>query len=207
MNINEISLINEIAHKGGSILDIGCGTGDQLRKLRDLGLRDLTGVDIMEYDNLEDFNFVKCDSMQYLAVNPEKYNQILSRQSFYYYSAEQQKELFNSAYKALKPGGYLYLIVFNGSVATSNFIVQKDLGIKFIYNEINLKSLGELAGFSETNVYESRLIPTSWIKKIIANSIRTYVKFTYTLRYLSERGIDSQNPKIFSKVLIAIYKK
>ena len=207
MRIDELSLINMIAHQGGSILDLGCGTGEQLRKLRSLGVEDLTGVDIFQYDNLEEFNFIKSDSMQYLMKNPEKFDQILSRQSFYYYTADQQEELFHSAFKSLKAGGYLYLIVFNGSIATSNFIAQKDLGIKFIYNEISLKLLGEAAGFSQSNVYESRMVPKNWIRRFVLNTIRVYVKYSYTLRFLSERGLDSQNPRIFSKVLVAIYKK
>jgi|LauGreStaDraftv2_3_1035109.scaffolds.fasta_scaffold45313_2 SAM-dependent methyltransferase len=207
MHINELSLMKMIAHEGGSILDIGCGTGDQLRKLKDLGLKDLTGVDIVQYDNLKDFNFVKCDSMQYLMDNPARYDQILSRQSFYYYSADQQIPLFVAAYQALKSEGYLYLIVFNGSIVTSNFIAQKDLGIRFIYNEINLKSLGELAGFSQSDIYELRIVPKNLLKRMILNLVRSYVKYAYTFRFLSERGIDSQNPRIFSKVLVAIYKK
>ena len=156
-----------IARKSGSILDIGCGAGDQLRKLRELGLSDLTGVDIVQHDNLDDFNFIKCDSMQYLLESPARFDQILARQSFYYYPAEQQVPLFEAAHRALKTGGYLYLIVFNGSIITSNFIAQKDLGIKFIYNEINLKSLGELAGFTKSDVYESRIVPKNLFKKII----------------------------------------
>lgn len=103
------------------VLDIGCGTGEQLFALSsNLFHSSLIGIDIsaentsvaktnavaQENLNNNDISFVKCDYMYY---KTEPLHLIISYSSLYAIDTTTANELFSKIATDLKPGGYLIM--------------------------------------------------------------------------------------------------
>jgi SAM-dependent methyltransferase len=91
-------------HKDAYVLDIGSGDGDELKRMYQLGFRNLTGVDPFiprNYHFTESFNIYKKEP---LALNNEStFDCIMMHHSFEH--MEKQKEVLKHIKHLLKPSG------------------------------------------------------------------------------------------------------
>jgi hypothetical protein len=188
------------------ILDWGCGEGIEIDSLKRQGFLNVEGLDINPEFIRADIT-IDSDSIGFLERNIGRWDVIFARQSIYYIPKDMQKRLWKAFYAALKPEGQLIVIVFNGAITTSEWILQKDHGINFVLNEISLRTLGCSAGFTKNDVIgikNEHRTPFGFLASILLN---TYKISTNKLRYLSERGFDKQNPKLFTKSIALLAGK
>lgn len=207
MKIKESQVYKQIASDAkASILDWGCGGGKQIDELMKLGCRAVTGLEVdpvFERENV----VISADSIGWLERHSEEFDLIVARESFYYIEKDSQRRLWSAFYSALTPGGKIFVIAFNGALETSRWIPQKDLAIKLTPNEILLQSLAIESGFGEIKIFGLQVEPHSFRGKLYYFFAMTIREYFYKFKYLSERGIDSQNPKHFTKSLLLVGSK
>lgn len=96
------------------ILDAGCGTGGLLMFLREHGFQNLTGFDVSP-DAIaicrERGLPVQAGDLRDVArlSSPETLDAIISNDTLYFFSAEQQAEILKNFHRALVPGGLLII--------------------------------------------------------------------------------------------------
>ena len=192
------------------ILDFGCGDGREMDSLRKFGFKNLKGFDVAPWSSAatgDETITYDPDSIGFLEKNESKFDVIFSRDSAYYIPVEQQDRLWRAFYGALKPQGKIVVITFNGALSTSAWILQKDLGIQFAYNEKTLLSLPQKAGFA--NVKVEKIKPEH--RSIVGAAFFWFVlgcgELNSRMRYFTERGLDSQNPRLFSKQIVMTAQK
>lgn len=99
--------------KGGTILDLGCGSGRDSAYFVTQGFQ-VTGVDLSEKllaiakKNVRNALLVKED-IRHLSFAPNSFDGIWSCASIVHINHSEQQELFRSMYTILKPGGLLYI--------------------------------------------------------------------------------------------------
>lgn len=191
------------------ILDFGCGDGSIMSNLTHKGFSNVFGFDIVAWQDIQLIpnRIIESNSMEYLEKNSTEFDVIFSREVLYYTPVYDQKRLWEALYKSLKPGGQLVVICFNGALTTSSWILQKDLDMKFAFNEFTLARFAKTAGFSRITV--EPLVPEyrTLRAKLFAPPILLIGKYFNKVRFFVERGRDPQNPTIFSKqILIRAHK-
>jgi SAM-dependent methyltransferase len=109
--------------QGGSILDLGCGTGNTASELPADAYRDYTGVDVSgvaidkarkrtaENGRASKSNFFKADVSSY--VPSQQYDVILFRESLYYFPPGKIRSLLSRYAKFVKPGGAFIVRLFD----------------------------------------------------------------------------------------------
>ena len=193
-------------NKNAEILDWGCGDGTNIDNFKKEGYLATEGLDVEPSLSRVDVA-IDSDSIGFLERNPQKWDVIFARQSIYYIPKDGQSRLWNAFHSALKPGGKLIIIVFNGALTSAEWIIQKDFGIQFSLNEISLFNLAETSEFKEIKVFGIRVTHRTPIGFVTSFLLDLYKNLNCHLRYLSERGIDSQNPKIFTKSITLLASK
>ena len=193
-----------------TILDFGCGDGREMDLMRRIGFKNLTGFDVvrksataLEFEN----TIIDPDSIGFLERNTSKFDVIFSRESVYYTPVEEQERLWRAFYEALKPHGKIVVITFNGALSTSSWILQKDLAMKFAFNEKTLHSFPTNVGFSDIHIENVKSKHRSIVGAAFFWFVLGYGEFNSRLRYLTERGLDRQNPRLFSKQIVMTARK
>lgn len=194
------------ASRSSKILDWGCGRGDQIDALNLFGYNNVTGLDVDSSLSRDDISIDK-DSIGWLERHPEEWDVILARESIYYIPKTQQQRLWSAFNSALKPGGKLVVIAFNGALTSSEWIRQKDLGIEMIFNEITLRDLAESTYFRDIQVSEIHLTHRTLLGHIFSICLSLYRNLSNKIRFITERGIDNNNPRLFSKSIILEARK
>jgi len=199
MKIKESGILSYIAtDPKASILDWGCGEGDLLDNLKSLGCESVHRLDVEVIFAREDIS-IDSDTIAWLENRPLSYDVVILRESFYYVAKNQQARLWLACYNSLKSGGRIFVISFNGVLQSFNWILQKDLGIKLIPNEILLRNLARSAGFEEIELIGVTPSSRTFLGKFASFVFGVIRSTSYKFRYLLERGIDSQNPTLFTK--------
>jgi len=182
------------------ILDFGCGDGREMASMRRMGFRNLIGFDVARWSDTAvevENTIIGPNSIEFLEKNTSKFDVIFSRESAYYIPKEQQDRLWRAFYSALKPQGKIIVLTFNGALSTSAWILQKDLAMEFAFNEKTLRSFPETAGF--INIHVEKVRPEH--RSVFGTALFWFVlgcgELNSRLRYLTERGLDKQNPRIF----------
>ena len=192
------------------ILDFGCGDGHEMAYMREIGFINITGFDVARWSHNapESENIIiDPDSIGFLERNPSAFDVIFSRESVYYTSVDQQDRLWGAFYGALKPGGKIVVIAFNGALSTSAWILQKDLAMKFAFNELTLQSFPLKAGFSHIQVEKVNPEHRSFLGTALFWFVLGYGELNSRLRYFTERGLENQNPRLFSKQIVMTARK
>lgn len=193
------------ADQNARILDFGFGEGRELVCLHNLGYTNVTGFDVAQYSptmRISKNIVIERDSIGFLEKNSFTFDVIFSRESLYYIPVDEQERLWRALYNALKPGGKIVVISFNGAIPTSSWILQKDLAIKFAFNELTLQSFPAKAGFVEIQLEKVTPEHRRLIGKFLLSIVLGYGELSLRLRYFFERGIEKQNPRLFSKQIV-----
>lgn len=188
------------------ILDWGCGDGTEIDNFKREGYFNIQGLDVDPLLASTDV-IIESDSVGYLEKNPQTFDVIFARQSIYYIPKEGQSRLWHSFHSALKPNGKLIIIVFNGALSSAEWIIQKDFGIQFSLNEISLRSLAEQAAFRNLEILGIKTPHRRPVGYILSGLLNIYKNINSQLRYISERGFDGQNPRIFTKSIVLLANK
>ncbi len=118
--------------KDGSILDLGCGSGNTGTELSANAYHDYTGVDISdvatdrarkraEEDGRSEKNrYIQCDISTYEPTR--QFDVILFRDSIYYVPGPKHKGMLDRYSKFLKPGGVFIVRLWTGSGKYSSIV-------------------------------------------------------------------------------------
>lgn len=193
-------------NRSARILDWGCGKGEMLDKLKDNDFLNCSGVEINSDFARADIEIVE-DTISFLEERPSTFDVIYVRESAYYISKENQSRLWSGFFRALNPNGALIVVTFNGALKTSDWIIQKDFGIHFAFNEISLSDLALKAGFGELEVLGIKPINRTPIGKFLAYCLSIYRRVHSSLAYISERGLCHFNPRLFEKNIVLLARK
>jgi hypothetical protein len=202
MKISDKRLLRELTQIPEShILDWGCGDGKWIDKIKNSGCMWVSGLEVDPLYAREEVE-IDTDTIGWLQSRGEAFDLIFARETIMYVDKELQKQLWSAFFHALKPGGRLYVQGFNGALITSQYPFQKDLGIKFVANEVLLRNLALEAGFEDIEirgVIPNNRTPIGWL---ISTLSRMYTELNYRFRFFLERGIEQQNPKLFTKTVL-----
>ena len=103
--------------KNISILDAGCGTGGLLKFLSQRGFKNLSGFDISQkaialskekFQNSDNIKFY-LDDLRTQEKSVDSFDVIVSNDTFYFFSLEENKNILNKFYKHLNPDGLVFL--------------------------------------------------------------------------------------------------
>lgn len=194
------------------VIDIGCGGGDLIIFLQNLGFKDVCGVDIDEdaisacrgkgltevekIDNLCDF----------LKTKTKRYALIFAREVIYYFPRTEIAQYLKAVRESLADDGIFVIEVFNGSTLTGHFIKDKDHGINMVFTEHSLRKSLEDSGFQVTALIGNKTVSRGLKRKLWVAMQSIWFTLLKSI-YILERGLDPDNPKILSKTMIAVAKR
>lgn len=132
------------------VLDAGCGTGGLIHSLKAAGYRQVKGfdlspiaVDICQKKGLD----VQLGSLNDIATiqAPSKFDVIISNDTLYYLSADQQLAFLKNANTRLNRGGLLLMNM--PALAAFRGTHDRAVGILHRFNRLEVKELIQSAGF------------------------------------------------------------
>jgi len=195
--------------KKAKILDFGCGPGYILQFLKNAGYLNLYGADINVSDS---WNELKAAGMQleqfenaaeYLKSIAGKFDFVIVKDVIYYFKDEEVVSIMQLIKKTLKLGGKILFDIINGSVITGSFTKHKDIDIRLVLTEHSMVTLIDRCGMKLEHL-KGNVISVTGIRSLLYVVLNSIQRLRLKLLYFSERGWDEQNPKIFSKKIIAI---
>lgn len=153
---------------GESILDIGCGGGETLRRLSEMNVSGkLTGVDHSEVSvtlskehNIDDVSSGKMEivkgSVEKLPFEDNTFNKIITVESFYFWP--EPSESLKEVYRVLAPKGrFLVVADIYGNAELSKEEIENILKYD-LYNPTleEFRSLFTGAGFTDVNIHTKK---------------------------------------------------
>ncbi len=209
----EASLAAYLPHdKNASILDIGCGFGRVLAFLRRAGFANAHGIDHDPHVIAEaaktfgDKVEVVTKLESYLIAKKGTLDFIVLKDVLNYFTIDEALPLVGAMRDALKPGGGIFVELPNGAQITSAFQMEKDYGIRRVYNETSLRAILEDKGFEVIALFGTPYNPKTLrghAYKIAAAGWRLATRAVYLL----DRGACPNNPTIFAPSVIAIGRR
>ncbi|GAA0708236.1 class I SAM-dependent methyltransferase [Dokdonella soli] len=193
-------------------LDIGCGSGRMLAYLHEKGYRNLRGIDVdpnvlaLAPAHVRSYLQHISDLSQFLRDNKAQFDLIIAKDVLYYFPRHEALQRMREISDALCPGGMIIAEVFNAALLTAGYTAAKDVGIQTMYSEQSLRSLLEAAGLDVAVVRGAVLGQGRWRRPFYALAASLWRMVT-KLIYLLERGVDSQNPKILAKSILAVARR
>ena len=195
--LNNLQLTRE-----ASILDIGCGIGVTLKKIYQLGFKNLTGVDPFIKDNYrfsESFQIQKKDPLQLREDHP--FDCIMMHHSFEH--MEFQMEMLKKCKKLLKPGGKLLIrIPVFSKVLFNRYgvdLVSLDAPRHFYIHSLNsMERICRNAGLQISHIEHDADESTLWASEQYKKGICLFDDISYG---------NSRDRSIFSKKDIEGFKK
>jgi SAM-dependent methyltransferase len=197
------------ADREAAILDFGCGWGSFLAYLARQGYRNFFGVDVdarcVEFCRRQVSQAVlhATEPRAFLAERGASYDAILMRHVIYYFPCQELESYLRAARDALKPSGRLIVQVFNGALFTGSYPRYNDHHIQSVFTEHSLRWALEGAGFRVRTVFGAGGVGQTPKYHIweVGHSLWSIALRTM---YVLERGLDSLNPRIFDRDLIAV---
>lgn len=174
--------------KNREILDVGCGSGKYLNILKNLGYKNLYGIDIskeqIQIAKKSRLSNVKCiDAIKFLKNTKKTYDVILLIDVLEHLELTYSFELINLIYKALNKNGKLFIQVPN-ALSPFSPLRYADITHKRAYTKTSIIQTLNSSGFQKYNFFE--LLPyIHGTKSFIRNTLwRAVIKpFIYIFLY------------------------
>jgi SAM-dependent methyltransferase len=145
--------------RDGRVVDLGCGAGELLWALKDMGFTDLHGVDLSEEQCIEArrwFPQVKTGNLfSYLAAQSEQSFDVVTIFDVIEHLTHQETfDLFDLIFTRLKPGGLLIAHVPNGLSPFVGQVFWGDMTHEWCLTPDSASTLCHLHGFAEYEAVE-----------------------------------------------------
>lgn len=195
------------------ILDLGCGTGRMLTYLENKGYSNFIGIDIDSEslvqvpENLRNRTLCVTDLSKYLSENRGMFALIVVKDVLYYFNKNEACHRMNEIASALEDGGIIIAEVFNGATLSATYTAAKDIGIKMVFTEQSLFNILRGSGLEVIKVFGQLEERNYGLRRMLYKLAVSVWHKVLQLIYLLERGMDTNNPRIFNKSLLAVAKK
>lgn len=198
------------ADRSVRILDIGCGWGEFLCYLRDLGYTHLSGMDIgagqVEVARSKGIDAEVADDLPLaLAERRGMYDLITLNQVIEHFQKERVLENVRAIAGALKPGGRFIVTTPNAAAFSGLVSRYTDFTHELLFTERSLAKVLQAAGFDRVEVRGERIRTKGRPKRMLWLLALWCWHRVLGLIYLIERGMD--RPLIYSRHLVGIGTK
>jgi len=197
-------------NKNCSILDIGCGLGQNLLALKKLGFSNLTGIDIsikaVEHCKKNGLNVSLINNIKDLAIE-KKYDFIIMSHILEHI---ERNEIINTLKHIrnnyLSKNGKLYLAVPNAQSNTGVYWYFEDFTHHYLFTTGSLLYVLKAAGFTNIRFLDSyHISERSLIKRIIKKTLlNIYIANKKFWNKVTSSSFHKPSPLIFSFELICI---
>ena len=194
-----------------SILDLGCGTGELAYEIAKKGT-EVIGIDIDYYQiekakkhKLHDSLNVNFQEMNATQLSfTEKFDAVVSHRLIHWVDEEQQKDLLDNVWQALKPGGRFVASLFGAGTGDEiiniikNTDIKKQHYLRWYLPEIDCyKRLLSESGFESIQVEEEPEMETRYaydfFEELILDEFHDYFKV-----FVSIQVLGLTNPSMLS---------
>jgi 2-polyprenyl-3-methyl-5-hydroxy-6-metoxy-1,4-benzoquinol methylase len=187
--------------KESAIADLGCGTGDFLYWLKDLGFKNLRGADLsveqVKQAHTWGLGEVEQKSVEvFLLENKNSLDVLIARDLWEHFTKEEVWNLSKLAMGALKPNGFLILQTVNAMNPLWGRLRHGDFTHDSAFTEDSIRQLFLAAGFKQVEVYPQRPVAHgvfSFIRYIIWRILEIFMKLFLLIETGSSRGVFTQN--------------
>lgn len=166
-------------NKEAKILDLGCSYGVFLATCKDLGYKNLFGVDVIDQclkfakDKFGLESVAKSEIFTYLESQADaSFDVITAFDVIEHIPKDQVMKLLGLIYKKLKNGGVFMMQVPNGGSLGGLYILFSDLSHDWAYTDFLINEMFHLLGFSDISVeceYKGKMGIKRWLKERLRN--------------------------------------
>ncbi|MCF8449693.1 MAG: class I SAM-dependent methyltransferase [Taibaiella sp.] len=189
------------ADKTIRILDIGCGDGNFVYHLQQLGYKSASGIDVSEEQinkgtSMGIGNLHRADLLDYLSANKQAFDVIIAKDVIEHFTRDEVFEILPLINCNLKSGGRFIMQVPNGQGMFYTSIFYGDYTHEMAYTESSINQVMLNTGFSSVRCYPTGPIPAgvvSRIRYILWKLMVWKLKFWKMVETGSPKGIFTQN--------------
>jgi ubiquinone/menaquinone biosynthesis C-methylase UbiE len=180
-----LSLLPDV--KDMSVLDLGCGTGDLARRIKALGARQVTGIDISanmleiaRQDNPQGITFEE-RAIEDLKYKPQTFDLVVSSLALHYVA--DLGEVTWKIYEWLKPSG-TFLFSIEHPVLTSSQGIHRG----WVKDQVGNKLCWPVDSYSEEGIRESHWFVEGVIKyhRTLSTILNSLIDAGFTIKKLQE---------------------
>ncbi len=195
-------------NKEVKIIDLGCGNGDLILWLQNLGFKDVAGIDYSKEQvefakKLGVKNILQGDLKEFLKNKKEVFDVIFMRDVLEHFNKEEILEVMELVYSALSKNGAVVIHTPNGESIFSGRYRFWDFTHEMSFTKTSLRQLFGVSGFEKIEFYSSGPV-VHGLKSLIRYLLWKIIEFILKIYLLVETG---SGEGIFTQNLIAVAQK
>jgi SAM-dependent methyltransferase len=190
--------------KGAVCLDLGCGPGNVLYMLRELGYSNTTGVDLSEawMSVAREIcpNVTQGDAREYLRSHPSEFDLITAFDLIEHLHKDEVLDFLDLVYQALRPGGSIILQTPNAESPWGCMIRYGDLTHELAFDPQSLGLCCSLCGLEQ---FQAREVGpyVHGIRSLVRKAIWSTIRTCLAVWNLAETG--SRGSNVYTRVFLA----
>jgi cyclopropane fatty-acyl-phospholipid synthase-like methyltransferase len=196
------------ADKNARMLDIGCGDGNFVYHMQQLGYKNASGIDYSQEQvdkgcSMGINNLICGDLLQFLTENKEPYDAIIAKDVIEHFTRDEVFEILELVSKNLKDGGRFIMQVPNGQGIYYTSVFYGDYTHEMAYTESSINQVILNTGFRRASCY-----PTGPIPHGLKGNIRSFLWKIKVAQLKFWKMVETGNPRgIFTQNIIAVVEK